>query len=172
LSQRQVMPQPAVPCISEGPYRLSFALEGDDEFYLLLSFPGPRGPRYPVRGYPAITEFQAMLSLLASGATQSWSGAHFAGGVAESNEHGPVCWFRAHDNGITLRCRQTTGNSCARWWTVRGTCQTSGRRGTRWRSSTGSCDRSRCIGGRVMSHGARDRQPAACLAGLCMQPHA
>jgi hypothetical protein len=102
-SQRQVMPQPAIPSITEGPYTLSFAREGDDAFSVQLSFPGIRGPRYPVRGYPAITEFQAMLALLASGATQSWCGVHFAGGVAESAEHGPACWFRAHDNGITLR---------------------------------------------------------------------
>jgi hypothetical protein len=112
-SQRQIMPQPAIPSITEGPYRLSFAREGEDAFSVLLSFPGPRGPRYPVRGYPAITEFQAMLARLASGATQSWSGAHFAGGVADSNEHGPACWFRAHDNGITLRV------SLEEWQSVR-----------------------------------------------------
>jgi len=26
------------------------------------------------------------------------------GGVSESEEQGSVYWFRAHDNGITLRC--------------------------------------------------------------------
>jgi hypothetical protein len=102
--QRRAVPEPAIPSITEGDYMLSFAREGRHEFSLLLSFPGALGARYPIRGYPAITEFRAMLTVLASDAsTRSWSGGYFVGGVADSEAHAPVCWFRAHDNGITFR---------------------------------------------------------------------
>jgi hypothetical protein len=51
-----------------------------------------------------ITEFLAMLAVLASDVSnRSWTGGYFVGGVADSEAHGPVCWFRAHDNGITFR---------------------------------------------------------------------
>ena len=83
---------------------LSFAREGRHELSVLLSFPGDLGPRYPIRGYPMITEFLAMLAVLASDVSnRSWTGGYFVGGVADSEAHGPVCWFRAHDNGITFR---------------------------------------------------------------------
>jgi hypothetical protein len=102
--QRRAIPEPAIPSITEGDHMLSFAREGGHEFSVLLSFPGALGPRYPIRGYPMITEFRAMLAVLASDAsTRSWSGGYFVGGVADSEAHAPVCWFRAHDNGITFR---------------------------------------------------------------------
>ena len=56
--QRRAIPQPAIPSITEGHYMLSFAREESHEFSLLLSFPGALGARYPIRGYPAITEFR------------------------------------------------------------------------------------------------------------------
>ncbi len=101
--QRQAIPQPAIPSITEGPYLLSFAREEGHEFSVLMSFPGARGARYPIRGYPAITEFMAMLTVLAPDGSNSWSGGYFIGGVAESKEHAPACWFRAHDNGMTFQ---------------------------------------------------------------------
>jgi hypothetical protein len=102
--QRRAIPEPVIPSITDGHYMLSFAREESHEFSLLVSFPGALGARYPIRGYPAITEFRAMLTVLASDAsTRSWSGGYFVGGVADSEAHAPVCWFRAHDNGITFR---------------------------------------------------------------------
>jgi hypothetical protein len=103
-SERHAVPQPAIPSITEGDFMLSFAREEGHAFSVLLSFPGALGPRYPIRGYPVITEFRAMLTVLAScSSSRSWSGAYFIGGVAESQENGPAFWFRAHDNGITFR---------------------------------------------------------------------
>jgi hypothetical protein len=80
------------------------AREEGHEFSVLLSFPGARGPRYPIRGYPAINEFRAMLTALDSdGATRAWSGGYFVGGVATPEKSDTDIWFRAHDNGITFR---------------------------------------------------------------------
>jgi hypothetical protein len=102
--QRHAIPQPAIPSITEGHYMLSFAREEGHEFSVLLSFPGARGPRYPIRGYPAINEFRAMLTALDSdGATRAWSGGYFVGGVATPEKSDTDIWFRAHDNGITFR---------------------------------------------------------------------
>src|SRR4029077_18409282 len=62
-----------------------------------------RGPRYPVRGYSAITEFRAMLMALASGASnRCWNGAYFVGWGVKSDANDTVVCFRAHDNGITF----------------------------------------------------------------------
>ena len=44
-----------------------------------------------------------MVTVLASDGSNSWSGGHFIGGVAESQEHLPACWFRTHDNGMTFQ---------------------------------------------------------------------
>jgi hypothetical protein len=102
--QRNAVAQPVIPSITEGNYLLSFARAEGHEFSWLLSFPGARGPRYPIRGYPAITEFRAMLAALASdGPTRTWSGGYFVGSVVESDERDTEFWFRAHDNGITFR---------------------------------------------------------------------
>jgi hypothetical protein len=95
--------QPAIPPITEGHYVLSFSREERHELSVLLSFPGARGPRYPIRGYPAINEFRAMLAALNSdGATYAWNGGYFVGGVATPETPDSDIWFRAHDNGITF----------------------------------------------------------------------
>jgi len=105
---------PAMPSITEGNYTLSFAREEDREFAFLLSFPGTRATLYPIRRYPAITEFRAMLTALApDGTSRCWSGGYFLGYVAEAEHEEPVFWFRAHDNGITL------GFSAEEWDAVR-----------------------------------------------------
>jgi len=96
--------QPPIPSIKEGDFTLSFNRGESNDIYLLLSFPGPRGPTYPINGYPRITEFRAMLGALAPDSpTRRWEGGHFLGYVAASEEgKGKDYWFRAHENGITF----------------------------------------------------------------------
>ena len=96
--------QPPIPSIKEGEFTLSFNRGEGNDTYLLLSFPGPRGPMYPINGYPKITEFRAMLATLAPDSpARRWEGGHFLGYVAPSEEgKGKDYWFRAHENGITF----------------------------------------------------------------------
>jgi hypothetical protein len=96
--------QPPIPSIKEGDFTLSFNRGEGNDIYLLLSFPGPRGPMYPINGYPKITEFRAMLAALAPDSpTRRWECGHFLGYVAPSDEgKGKDYWFRAHENGITF----------------------------------------------------------------------
>ncbi|MGB2592181.1 MAG: hypothetical protein WBG02_07145 [Candidatus Acidiferrum sp.] len=96
--------QPPIPSIKEGDFTLSFNRGESNDIYLLLSFPGPRGPTYPINGYPKITEFRAMLAALApDNSTRRWESGHFLGYVAASEEsRGKDFWFRAHENGITF----------------------------------------------------------------------
>jgi hypothetical protein len=97
--------QPPIPSVNEGGYSLSFARGEGGDFSLLLSFPGPRGPMYPISGYPKITEFRSMLGTLTSeGTIRRWNGEHFFGYVAPSEEGKGKddVWFRAHANGITF----------------------------------------------------------------------
>jgi hypothetical protein len=96
--------QPPIPSIKEGDFTLSFNRGEGNDIYLLLSFPGPRGPMYPINGYPKITEFRAMLAALAPDSpTRRWECGHFLGYVALSDEgKGKDYWFRAHENGITF----------------------------------------------------------------------
>ena len=95
--------QPPIPSVKEGEYSLSFARGEGSEFSLLLSFPGARGPMYPISGYPRITEFRAMLESLPDD-TRRWNGEHFFGYVSASEEGKGKedVWFRAHANGITF----------------------------------------------------------------------
>lgn len=96
--------QPPIPSVKEGEYSLSFARGEGSEFSLLLSFPGPRGPMYPIDGYPKITEFRAMLVTLGPEGTRRWHREHFLGYVAPSEEGKGKedVWFRAHANAITF----------------------------------------------------------------------
>ncbi len=92
--------QPAIPNITESNYTLSFVRGGGNDLYLLLSFPGPRAPMYPMSSYPLISEFRAMLSGLTA-KSQSWKGEHIFGYTAVRGREVEF-WFRAHANGITF----------------------------------------------------------------------
>lgn len=98
--------QPPIPSIKEGDFTLSFNRGEGNDIFLLLSFPGPRGPMYPINGYPKITEFRAMLAALAPDSpARRWEGEHFLGYVAASEDgkgKDRDFWFRAHQNGITF----------------------------------------------------------------------
>lgn len=116
VTKRDGLYQTPLPPIDEGPFTLSFARGEGDELSVLLSFPGPRGPLYPISSYPKIAEFRAMLKALAPppAPVRPWSGEYFFGYVQPSTSRQPAeVWFRAHDNGITF------GLSIEDWTTVR-----------------------------------------------------
>ena len=96
--------QPPIPSLKEGEFTLSFNRGEGNDIFLLLSFPGPRGPMYPISRYPKITEFRAMLATLAPDSlVRRWEGGLFLAYVASSEEgKGKDYWFRAHENGITF----------------------------------------------------------------------
>jgi hypothetical protein len=77
--RREPVYQPAIPSLKEDGYTLSFARGEANELSLLLSFPGPRGPMYPLGPYPMIAEFRAMLAALTPKARppQRWDGEQF-----------------------------------------------------------------------------------------------
>jgi len=103
IGRREELYQPAIPALTEGGYTLSFARGEGSELSLLLSFPGPRGPLYPLGPYPMIAEFRAMVAALGPNTRppQRWDGEEFFGYVTE-REKETEFWFRAHANGITF----------------------------------------------------------------------
>ena len=117
---QQLPGQPSFSPFSEGAYRLSVTVGEHSEMHMLLSFPGPRGPKYPLGPYPKIAEFRAMLSRLKAERTAiqghefdsgCWDGEYFFGYVVTEGESAGY-WFRAHENGITF------GFSTAEWLQV------------------------------------------------------
>ena len=121
--RRDMVHRAAIPSVEEyfGPkktddakYRLSFARGTGHDFDVLLSFPGARGPLYPLAPYPMIAEFRAMLAALTPKARppQHWDGEQFYGYVTERGNE-PEFWFRAHANAITF------GFSVEEWKAVR-----------------------------------------------------
>ncbi len=96
--------EPAIPPIMEGGFVLSFQPTEGQEFSAVLSFPGARGPVYPISGYPKLAEFRAMLAALSSTREhRNWSGAYFFGYVqTPPTTPEAEAWFRAYDNGIAF----------------------------------------------------------------------
>jgi hypothetical protein len=103
-TRREGLYQPPIPPITEMPYTLSFTRGEGTELSVLLSFPGPFGPMYPLSGYPKINEFRAMLDALGSHSRlRRWNGLYFFGYTPTPPEQDPDgFWFRAGDNGITF----------------------------------------------------------------------
>ncbi len=101
---------PPLPHASEGKYALSFE-RGPGKLSLSLSFPGPRGPMYPMGPYPMISEFRAMLNSLTA-RNRSWSGEYFFGYVSSRGQENEF-WFRGNGNNITF------GFSEEEWNTIR-----------------------------------------------------
>ncbi len=101
---REGLYRPPIPSLIEGPYTLSFAHGERQEFSVLLCFPGARGPRYPIIGYPRIAEFRTMLAdLVTDREAGDWTGTYFYAGVTTPSPTGvPEIWFRAHDNGVSF----------------------------------------------------------------------
>ena len=125
--------QPPIPSIKEGDYTLSFNRGEGNDILSALEFPGPRGPMYPLNGYPKITEFRAMLAALTPDSPiRRWEAEHFLGYVAASEEgKGKDYWFRAHTNGITFGLSEKEWKRCKRCFAARGSSRKSAWHGTR-----------------------------------------
>jgi hypothetical protein len=95
------MLKPPIPPITEGGFTLSFARGEGNDFSLLLGFPGPRAPQYPIGRYPMIAEFRAMLAALDPEESTHWKGEYFFGYRMERGKDAEFS-FRARDNGITF----------------------------------------------------------------------
>jgi hypothetical protein len=74
------------------------------EFSLLLALPGVRGPRYPIIGYPRISEFRTMVAALVTDPEPGdWTGLYFYAQITTPTaDEVSEIWFRAHDNGVSL----------------------------------------------------------------------
>jgi hypothetical protein len=96
--------RPPIPSLTEGAFTLSFAPGQGQEFSVLLGFPGARGPRYPIVGFPRLAEFRMMLAeLLSDRAPGDWTGTYFYAAVTSPSTKEPSeIWFRAHDNGVSF----------------------------------------------------------------------
>lgn len=95
---------PSVPPITDGCFTLSVVVNEPAELSLLIGFPGPRGPRYPISGYPRVSEFFTMLAALGGsggGSLRRWHGHFFVGDrIAAGNEQ--EVWFRGTEDGISV----------------------------------------------------------------------
>jgi len=101
--RRELVHRAAIPPVEDGKFTLSFARGSGHDFDMLLSFPGPRGPMYPLGPYPMIAEFRAMLAGLPKvQPPEAWNGEHFFGYVVERRGGQNEFWFRAHRNGIAF----------------------------------------------------------------------
>lgn len=109
---------PLIAPITDGRNTVSIVLGGDVEVVALLDFPAERRLRYPLSGYPRISEFRAMLEALAapSPAARRWQGRFFVGDRLV-NENVDEVWFRCAERGIGV------GFSAPEWRAVRSLCE-------------------------------------------------
>jgi hypothetical protein len=94
---------PPLPSFEEGEYRLEFMRAPGEDFSICLNFPGRFRTRYPVRGYPKISEFRTILQRL--DVTRDlifWEGRYFLAYTGYDEEEKIGVNFRARDNGITF----------------------------------------------------------------------
>jgi hypothetical protein len=94
---------PPIPPVSDEAMSLAFMRIERGGLSVLVSFPGPLGPLYPVSGYPKLAEFRAMVDSLAPDGQRQWMGAHFFGYITAASADGDAAvWFRAPENGISV----------------------------------------------------------------------
>ncbi|MFI5095669.1 MAG: hypothetical protein ACHQIK_19755 [Candidatus Acidiferrales bacterium] len=94
---------PPLPSFEEGEYRLEFVRSPSDGFSLWLSFPGRLAPRYPVNGYPRISEFRTILERLdVKRELIFWEGRYFLAYTWRDETDKIGVSFRARENGITF----------------------------------------------------------------------
>jgi len=97
---------PPLPKFEEGEYRLEFVRSPREGFSAWLYFPGRLSPRYPVSGYPQISEFRTILERLDIKREMIfWEGRYFLAytGCYEGDVIGVN--FQARENGITFNFR-------------------------------------------------------------------
>jgi hypothetical protein len=115
-----VMPcqTPPIAPITDGRYTASVVLGGDVEIIILLDFPEHRSLRYPLSGYPRISEFRAMMEALGDSAPAvgRWQGRFFVGDRV-NNENADQVWFRCADRGNGV------GFSAPEWLALRSLCE-------------------------------------------------
>jgi hypothetical protein len=105
---------PPLAPISQAPFTLSFTRGDWGELSVLLSFPGERGPLYPINEYPRIAEFRALLAAIDPPRhMKSWTGEYFFAYAQPREPKIIEVWFRALDNGITF------GFTVDEWSTLR-----------------------------------------------------
>ena len=104
--------QPAIPNFFESNFVLSFVRGKGNDVSLAFSFPGPRGPVYPMSSYPLIQEFRAMLDGLTV-KSRHWEGEYFFGYTWDL-EGETTFSFRANANDITFGFSQEEWNSVRR----------------------------------------------------------
>jgi hypothetical protein len=94
---------PPLPSFEEGEYRLEFVRSPSDGFSLWLYFPGRLSPRYPVSGYPKISEFRTILERLdIRRELIFWEGRYFLAYTGYDEAEVIGVNLRARDNGITF----------------------------------------------------------------------
>jgi hypothetical protein len=97
---------PPLPKFEEGEYRLEFVRSSRDGFSAWLYFPGPLSPRYPVSGYPQISEFRTILERLDTKQEMIfWEGRYFLAYTGCYEEDIIGVNFQARENGITFNFR-------------------------------------------------------------------
>jgi len=97
---------PPLPKFEEGDYRLEFVRSHTEGFSVWLSFPGRLSPRYPVEGYPKISEFRTILERLdVSQDLIFWEGRYFLAYTGGDEKGAIGVNFRARDNGIAFNFR-------------------------------------------------------------------
>jgi hypothetical protein len=128
--RREPMYQPAIPSLRESGYTLSFARGEGREFSVLLSFPGARGPMYPLGTYPMIAEFRAMLAAIPPKAKSPlhWDGQQFYGYVSE-REKEAESGFAPTRTGSRSVFPARSGRRCGSCSAGRGMFRRSGSRG-------------------------------------------
>jgi hypothetical protein len=97
---------PPLPKFEEGEYSLEFVRSQRDGFSAWLYFPGRLTPRYPISGYPMISEFRTVLERLDTKREMIfWEGRYFRAYTWNSGEDTIGVNFQGRDNGITFNFR-------------------------------------------------------------------
>jgi hypothetical protein len=97
---------PPLPKFEEGEYSLELVRSPTDGFSAWLHFPGRLTPRYPVSGYPKISEFRTILERLDTKREMMfWEGRYFLAYTWNSGGDVIGVNFQGRENGITFNFR-------------------------------------------------------------------
>ena len=97
---------PPLPKFEEGEYSLELVRSPRDGFSAWLHFPGRLAPRYPVSGYPEISELRTILERLDTKREMiSWEGRYFLAYTWNVGGDAIGVNFQGRENGITFNFR-------------------------------------------------------------------